>query len=53
VAPSKGTGQVTVTESPLKIVVGAAGLSGFYAASTDKAIDKGEYPTVFLASTLN
>jgi len=53
VAPSKGTGQLTVTDSPLKTVVGAVGLSGIYAASTDKAIDKGEYPTVFLASTLN
>ena len=52
-APSKGTGQLTVTDSPLKTVEGAVGLSGIYAASTDKAIDKGEYPTVFLASTLN
>lgn len=52
--PSKGAVQLISTAEGSEIAVdGADGWFGFYAANSDKAKDRAEYPTEFLASTLN
>lgn len=51
--PSKGIGQLIVTERPLNTVSGYRGASGYCAASIEKVTDGSEQPTVFLASMQN
>lgn len=51
--PSPGIDQLITTLLPTRVVVGAGGQLGTYAARITTVLETTEYPTEFLASTLN